>query len=114
MFLPTDGSMCDNATEIRNTTNPGRTNMTVNEMRDLLEDMIENGYGEREVLFVYQQNYPLQDHIAGGWVPGHDADPDGGPEDETNENAVYLVSAGQCYDQPYGPSQAFDEVCESL
>ena len=43
--------------------------MTVNELRDLLEGMVENGYGEREVLFVYQQNYPLQDHIGGGWVP---------------------------------------------
>ena len=88
--------------------------MTVNELLNLLEEMADAGYGEREVLFVYQQNYPLQDHIAGGWVPSHDADADDEPEDEADENAVYLVSGGQCYDMPYGPSQAFDEVCESL
>jgi hypothetical protein len=27
---------------------------------------------------------------------------------------VYLVSGGQVYDQPYGPSRAFSEAVESL
>ena len=88
--------------------------MTVNELRDLLEEMVENGYGEREVLFTYQSNYPLQDHIAGGWVPGHVAYMDDEPEEETDQNAVYLVSGGQCYEMPYGPSRAFEEASESL
>ena len=43
--------------------------MTVNELKNLLEQMADAGHGEREVLFVYQQNYPLQDEIKGGWIP---------------------------------------------
>ena len=84
--------------------------MTVNELKDLLEQMADAGYGDREVLFAYQQNYPLQDHIAGGWIPGHDDDED----DATDDEVVYLVSGGQVYDKPYGPSRAFREAVESL
>ncbi len=85
--------------------------MTVNELLNLLEQMADSGYGDREVLFAYQENYPLQDRIAGGWIPGHAADMDDAPVDES---VVYLVSGGQCYDQPYGPSQAFVDATESL
>jgi len=86
-------------------------NMTVNELLALLEDMADAGYGDREVLFAYQQHYPLQDHIAGGWVPGHNAYMD---DDPVDESVVYLVSGGQCHEMPNGPSRAFEEVSESL
>ena len=85
--------------------------MTVNELKNLLEQMADAGYGDREVLFAYQANYPLQDHIAGGWVPGHIAYMD---DEAADESVVYLVSGGQVHDQPYGPSQAFSEAVESL
>ena len=93
--------------------------MTVNELKNLLEQMADEGFGEREVLFAYQANYPLQDHIAGGWIPGPaddaDADEDADADDEaTDDEVVYLVSGGQVYDKPYGPSRAFSEAVESL
>ncbi len=87
--------------------------MTVNELKNLLDQMADEGYGDREVLFAYQANYPLQDHIAGGWVPGP-ADDEDEDEDATDAEVVYLVSGGQVYDQPYGPSRAFSEAVESL
>ena len=86
--------------------------MTVNELKNLLEQMADQGFGEREVLFAYQSNYPLQDHIAGGWIPGPADDED--EDDATDDEVVYLVSGGQVYDKPYGPSRAFREAVESL
>ncbi len=85
--------------------------MTVNELKNLLEQMADEGYGDREVLFAYQANYPLQDHIAGGWVPGHIAYMDDEPVDDS---VVYLVSGGPVHDQPYGPSRAFDGATKYL
>ena len=35
-------------------------------------------------------------------------------DDATDDEAVYLVSGGQVYDKPYGPSRAFSEAVESL
>ena len=86
--------------------------MTVNELKNLLEQMADEGLGEREVLFAYQQHYPLQDHIAGGWIPRPADDED--EDDDTDDQVVYLVSGGQVYDQPYGPSRAFSEAIETL
>ena len=83
--------------------------MTVNELKNLLEQMADAGHGEREVLFVYQQNYPLQDEIKGGWIPEGTDD-----EEDARDGVVYLVSNGQCYDAPYGPRQAFAEATETL
>ena len=90
--------------------------MTVNELKNLLEQMADAGYGEREVLFAYQANYPLQDHIAGGWIPGHRRRRRrrGRDDEATDDEVVYLVSGGQVYDKPYGPSRAFSEAVESL
>ena len=47
-------------------------------------------------------NYPLQDHIVGGWIPTPDPEDEDDPVDET---VVYLVSDGQCHDMPYGPGR---------
>jgi hypothetical protein len=88
--------------------------MTVNELKNLLEQMADEGLGDREVLFAYQANYPLQDHIAGGWIPGPADDEDEHDDATDDEVVVYLVSGGQVHDQPYGPSRAFAEAVESL
>ena len=76
--------------------------MKVTELIELLGEVDP----EAEVRFVYQENYPLQDHIAGVW----DASEAGA--DPTYAGKVYLVSAGQVYDQPYGPPRAFAEVAK--
>jgi hypothetical protein len=93
--------------------------MTVNEVKDLLEQMADAGHGDSELLFAYQSNYPLQDHIKGGWIPGEsEADGDDEDEDQDNDecpaNTVYLVSGGQCHSDPYGPARAFREAVECL
>ena len=89
--------------------------MTVNELRNLLDQMADAGLGEREVLFAYQANYPLQDHIAGGWIwePANDGREEE-DEGDVDDSVVYLVSGGQVHDRPYGPRRAFDEAVRSL
>ena len=81
--------------------------MKVQQLRDLFEDLCERGFEDKEVLFTYQENYPLQDSIAGAWLP------EWGEEEPFNPN-VYLVSGGQCRRDPYGPRQAFQECSEVL
>ena len=90
--------------------------MTVTEIKDLMQQMEDAGHGDSEVLFTYQSNYPLQDHIKGGWIPGESEDGDDEDEDrdECPAKTVYLVSGGQCHSDPYGPSQAFREAVECL
>jgi len=94
--------------------------MTVNELKDLLEQMEDAGHGDSEVLFTYQSNYPLQDTIKGGWIPGESEADDEDEEDSDDDsddcpaNTVYLVSGGQCHSDPYGPSRAFREAVECL
>lgn len=93
--------------------------MTVNELKDLLEQMADAGHGDSEVLFTYQSYYPLRDHIKGGWIPTEaeaddDEDEDDQDDDECPANTVYLVSGGQCHSDPYGPSRAFREAVECL
>ena len=88
---------------------------------------LEDQDPEAEVRFNYQENYPLQDEIRGVWTPDADAVEceicgteqaihgginDGNPAgDEDHEfeapkrsgaGIVYIVSAGQVYDSPYG------------
>lgn len=94
--------------------------MTVQELKNLLEQAIEQGCGDMEVRFTYQENYPLQDTVAGGWAAclaetGFESDED------VEELAVleklghfYLVSGGQDRDMPYGPKRAFEECSEYL
>ena len=74
--------------------------MKVTELLQLLEEVDP----EAEVGFVYQQNYPLQDVIAGVW----DATEAGA--DPTYAGKAYIVSGGQVWDMPYGPARAFAEV----
>ena len=90
--------------------------MTVDDLRDLLDDLLDCGAGDRELMFVYQSNYPLQDHVACVWDPenGIVEDEDDPPARRSTHNKdgvpyVYLVSGGQNHRKPYGPREAFDE-----
>ena len=65
------------------------------------------GYEDCEVRFVYQENYPLQEDVRGVWINEDEDDEDG---EESSEQVVYIVSGGQCRDNPYGPRRAFAEA----
>ena len=84
--------------------------MTVTELRDVLNQAIENGIGDRETRFAYQSNYPLQDVIAGVW---YDED-DEADQEEAGTDVFYLVSGGQDYNNPYAPSVVFEECTTQL
>lgn len=76
------------------------------------------------VRFNYQESYPLQDDIRGVWMlDGHEECATCGfPEDQhpiedcegfkvprkSNAGVVYIVSAGQVYETPYGHRAAFE------
>lgn len=84
--------------------------MTVTELRDVLNQAIENGCGDRELRFAYQANYPLQDLVEGVWYD----DDDEADQEEAGTNVFYLVSGGQDYDTPYAPRVAFEECTTEL
>lgn len=81
--------------------------MTVDQLRQRLEEMCEMGYEDREIRFVYQDTYPLQEDIRGLWIKEDEED---GDEEGSSEQVVYIVSGGQCRDNPYGPRRAFAEA----
>jgi len=87
--------------------------MTVTELRDVLNQAIENGVGDRELRFAYQPSYPLQDSVEGVWYEESD---DSGDEDqeEAESDVFYLVSGGQDYNNPYAPRVAFEECTTQL
>jgi hypothetical protein len=112
--------------------------MTVTEMKDICELMEEQGHGDKQMVFVYQQNYPLQSSIRGICVPANCVEEldetslamimrdeectreealelwreDMGKEDWGKEclDYVYIVEGGQLRDHPYGPAAAWDNV----
>lgn len=84
---------------------------TVSELKELLEQMEEDGYGDIELRFVYQQNYPLQDTVCGVAIASEDEDDeDKDVTKESDPKYIYIVSGGQDHDEPYGPKSAFDNV----
>jgi len=85
--------------------------MTVQELAELLDELVEAGHGDRDLRFVYQPNYPLQDEVAGVYDPLEDPESEL-PEEESDlpVPCLYLVSGGQDREQPYGPSAAFEQV----
>jgi hypothetical protein len=98
--------------------------MKVSEIYELIRDLVDAGYGDSEMLFVHQQNWPLQEQIAGFWMPEwgseDEEDDDNDPpsrrttEDKHGLPYMYLVSGGQNREKPYGPSEAFDNYSTRL
>ena len=84
--------------------------MTVEQLRDVLNQAIENGCGDREIRFAYQSNYPLQDLLEGVWYDEDDED----DQEESESNVFYLVSGGQDTNHPYAPRVAFEECTDVL
>jgi hypothetical protein len=84
--------------------------MTVEQLRDVLNQAIENGRGDDELRFAYQANYPLQDLVEGVWYDEDDED----DQEEADSRVFYLVSGGQDYNHPYAPRMAFEECTDVL
>lgn len=105
--------------------------MTVEELYQILKE-VRRTHRDKELRFVYQRNYPLQDSIRGVCIPaetgpapgldpsllnysppGNDLDEDDNQEEEFDKRAmqfVYIVSDGQDSTMPYGPSAAWDNI----
>lgn len=79
--------------------------MTVNEMIERLQEVAENGSGDRELRLAFQPSWPLQFTI-GGVAEPEDASPDEAP---TVAPVVYITEGGHpTEDSPYAPAWAFD------
>lgn len=103
--------------------------MTVNELKELLEALEQEGLGDAEVRVATQPNYPLQSHLSGvassrmldeyrkgetecdehGWYncdECFDAKP--------TEPMVWLCEGGQVYDDPYAPRDLWAAASEGV
>ena len=79
--------------------------MTLNELIGQLQELVDGGHGDYQVLAVYQPNYPLQEKVAGVWF---DDEPENEDEDENENKFIYIVVDGhQNGVSPYGPRAAF-------
>lgn len=85
-------------------------NLTVKQLRDLLNRAVNDGLGDRELRFAYQANAPLQDVVAGVWYEDDDED----VQEEADTNVFYLVSGGQDAETPYAPCVVFEECNTKL
>lgn len=78
--------------------------MTVEELKDRLEELIENGYGDVEVKMAYQPNYPIEEPITS--VMGFNGKPHTYDDEAEREPAVYLIHDEDGND--YAPHRIFD------
>jgi len=89
--------------------------MTVQELKQTLDNAVEMGLGDAELRFTYQARYPLQDHVEGVWFD-EEAMEDFQETASAMENEempyFYIVSGGQDYDSPYGPRAAHEECVQ--
>lgn len=103
--------------------------MTIGELIQKLQDIVEAGYSEETpVRGMHQPNWPLQEHIGGVWVdepsdedecaecgqyrfqhPTEDECEEFVPE-KKDEEIIYIVLNGQPYDNPYGTKRAWNEL----
>lgn len=81
--------------------------MTVEELKERLEELIENGYGDKEVKMAYQPNYPMEEPITS--VMGFNGKLRTDDEEAERDSAVYLIHDSNGND--YAPHRIFD-YCE--
>jgi hypothetical protein len=80
--------------------------MTVNEMIERLQEVAENGSGDRELRLAFQPSWPLQFTI-GGIAEPEEPSPNEEPADAAP--VVYIAEGGHpSDDSPYAPAWAFD------
>ena len=74
--------------------------MTVAELQQALNQLVEMGMGDSEIKLAIQPNYPLAELVDGLWF-----------DQEQDEDAdVFIVSGGQDHSNPYAPKIAFEEA----
>lgn len=104
--------------------------MTLADLIERLQELVDAGHGDTEVLVVHQPHYPLQETIGGVWMqedgpngrcgecgrslsdgqcPECGWTPDDGAD---KEQFVYVVAGGHHHTaSPYGPRRAFADAC---
>lgn len=107
--------------------------MTVNELRELLDALVEEGLGEATMRVATQPNYPLQSSLAGvcssrmlaeynkgetecedhGWYNCDDCAGDV-VEDTSTQQYVWLCEGSQVYDDPYAPRALWSAAAEGV
>lgn len=81
--------------------------MTVEELKERLESLIEMGYGDKEVKMAYQPNYPIEEEITS--VMGFNGKRNPDDDEADREPVVYLIHNDNGND--YAPHRIFD-YCE--
>ena len=84
--------------------------MTVNELRERLQDAADEGFGQCEVRLAFQPNWPLQMMVAGIATPDDASRAMGEPDEEPDDagSVVYITEGGHpTDDSPYAPAWAF-------
>ena len=81
--------------------------MTVNELIERLQDVAEEGLGDREIRLAFQRSWPLQFTVGGIAIPDTDSgEPEGG-QDHTPP-VVYIAEGSHPDDSPYAPRWVFE------
>lgn len=70
--------------------------MTVNEMIERLQEVAEDGLGEREIRLAFQPSWPLQFTVGGIAIP------------EEEDSEVYITEGSHPNDSPYAPGWVFE------
>lgn len=79
--------------------------MRLSELIEELEELAaEFGDDDPEVRFAYQPTYPLQDEVGGVAVFRPD------PTSRRPDPVAYIVTGGQCSEEPYAPSEVFGRL----
>jgi len=84
--------------------------ITVNELKERLEEIAENGGGDFEVRMATQPSWPLQFTIRSVVEPERWAydEPDEDEEDNPEDRIVYLVEGSSPQSTPYAPKWVFE------
>ena len=82
--------------------------MTIEELYEKLEELIDKGEGEQKVRLAFQPNWPLAFDLIGA-ISNEELDEDDEELDSGTENYLWLVaSQGNCRDNPYAPRDLWD------
>ena len=82
--------------------------MTVNEMIERLQEIAEDGLGDREIRLAFQPSWPLQ-FVVGGIATAEDEEEHDGDDDQAPaaDAAVYITEGNHPDDSPYAPAWVF-------
>lgn len=81
--------------------------MKLNDLKEIIDGLVEDGHGDREILVAEQPQYPLAALFTGVYVENEDE-----AEDFGEEPAIWLVSGANTNNRnPYAvPRDAWDDA----